>query len=90
MKRLSLIVAIWLVPTGVMAQEFPVNFDDEPGFVAPLSTIGSGDHVPSTTETSPANARSVRRGGRSVVATERLKPAQSRSPTTVKMANAGS
>lgn len=89
MKRLSLLVAIWLLPSGVMAQEFPVNFDDAPGFVAPLSTIGSGDHAPSTTETSPANARSVRRGGRSVVATESLKPAQSRSSTTVKMANAG-
>jgi hypothetical protein len=90
MKHLSLLVAIWLVPTGVMAQEFSVNFDPAPGFVAPLSTIGSGDHAPSTTETSPANARSIRRGGRSVVVTENLKPAESRSAGSTRMANAGS
>jgi hypothetical protein len=90
MKRLSLMVAIWLVPTAVMAQGVPAAFDAEPGFVAPLSTIGSGDHPPSTTETSPAKARTVRRAGKTVMLNHASRPSGATSATATRMANAGS
>jgi len=90
MKRLSLFVAIWLVPIGLAAQPMPSDFDEQPGFVAPLSVIGSGDHPPSTTETSPAKARSVRRGGKTVMLSEGAKPSEAAGRPVTKMANAGS
>ncbi len=67
MKRLLLIMALGLAPAAGMAQPYMGNIDEQPGFVAPLSTIGSGDHGVSTTDTSPAKARSVRRAGKTVV-----------------------
>ena len=90
MKRLSLMMAIWLIPTAAMAQAYAADVDEEPGFVAPLSTIGSGDHPPSTTETSPANARSVRRAGKTVLLSNGDRPADAGGHAVTKMANAGS
>ena len=86
MKRLSFCVALWLIPIGAAAQSLPADRDEEVPFVAPLSVIGSGDHPPSTTETSPAKARVARRAGKTIMLTN-----GSRAPEQVesRMANAG-
>lgn len=90
MKRLSLMIALLTAPTCAMAQSITADAPEAPAFVAPLSMIGSGDHPPSTTETSPAKARSVRRGGRTVMLRDEAVPASSAAIDGTRLANAGS
>lgn len=94
MLRLSFPLGLCLVaglfPASAMAQDSPLDRGVEPAFVAPLSTIGSGDHPPSTTETSPANARSVRRGGRTILLTrDAQKPTASAATLVAEAGRAG-
>ncbi len=91
MNRLSLMFVCLLIPTGAMAQSQPDSANDaERGFVAPLSTIGSGNHGASNTETSPAKARSVRRAGKTIILSTGSPSNGSSNVSSTRMANAGS
>lgn len=87
MKRLSMMVAVWLLPTGAMAQGLWLDFE-EPGFVPAAGEVRADGHPPSDTETSPARARSVRRGGRTTMLIDGGQPAAASAGT--QMAAAGS
>ncbi len=67
MKRLILIMAVWLLPVSANAQ-LRLDFDADAYYDAPQASASvTADHPPSTTETSPDKARAVRHGERTVM-----------------------
>jgi hypothetical protein len=70
--RLPVIASLMLLaaPGIGHAQSLPIDFDAETVTAPSLAQAGMAempDHPPSTTETSVAHARSVRRGGRTIM-----------------------
>ena len=93
--RLPMIASLLLlaVPGIGHAQSLPVDFDAETYTAPSLDAAGMAapdNHPPSTTETSPVHARSVRRGGRTITLIDSSAPPPPASVATQVSMSAGS
>jgi len=82
--RYGIVIASLMLPnmtSAGLAQGLPIDYDAEAQATVSLAQAGlsqMAEHPDSTTETSPARARSVRRGGRTIMLIENnsaLRPA---------------